>query len=271
MDVRPLRFPAPDDLPKYWYQNNPVLTHAFNAVLLMFPKGELFFIEAVTAYRKDVSDTTLLKDIQLFTAQEAHHSRAHQLHNDYLKSQGYDIEKIEQDQDRKFKKLKKILTKKQRLAVVVAYEHFTAIFAEVVLNHPEWLKDIHPVYQDFLNWHAVEEIEHKAVAFNVYQYIGGSYLMRVSMMILAFLAFYKSLIGYLNYFAKVDKVSKWQRVKVLSKFIFIKPASFFQLTPGYLHYFSPTFHPNNRHDEALLEQWKKNNEQRVLATYSMRG
>ena len=271
MDVRPLRFPAPDDLPKYWYQNNPVLTHAFNAVLLMFPKGELFFIEAVTAYRKDVSDTTLLKDIQLFTAQEAHHSRAHQLHNDYLKSQGYDIEKIEQDQDRKFKKLKKMLTKKQRLAVVVAYEHFTAIFAEVVLNHPEWLKDIHPVYQDFLNWHAVEEIEHKAVAFNVYQYIGGSYLMRFSMMILAFLAFYKSLIGYLNYFAKVDKISKWQRIKVLSKFIFIKPASFFQLTPGYLHYFSPTFHPNNRHDEALLEQWKKNNEQRVLATYSMRG
>lgn len=70
MDVRPLRFPAPHDMPKYWYQNNPALTHAFNAVLLMFPKGELFFIEAVTAYRKDITDTDLLKDIQLFTAQE---------------------------------------------------------------------------------------------------------------------------------------------------------------------------------------------------------
>jgi predicted metal-dependent hydrolase len=89
------------------------------------------------------------------------------------------------------------------------------------------------------------------------------------MMILAFLAFYKSLFTYLNYFRKADHLSKWQTVKALAKFIFVKPASFFQLTPGYLHYFLPNFHPNKRHDEPLLVAWKQINEARVLERYSI--
>lgn len=266
--VRSFRFKAPEDMPRYWYKNDPILTHAFNAGLIMFPKGERFFIEVVSGFRKQITNPQLLSDIKMFSAQEAHHSNVHALHNELLKAQGYDIDSIERDQDKKFRKIKKLLSRKRQLAIVVAYEHFTAMFGEAVLKDPRWLEGLPPTYVSFLRWHAAEEIEHKSVAFNVYQSIGGGYFTRVSMMVIAFAAFYKSVISYMRYFLKADGIKGSKAIIPLLKFMFISPGSFFQLALGHIKYFSPWFHPDKTQNMYLVDQWRQHDKAEIATIHA---
>src|SRR5690606_41942592 len=50
-----------------------------------------------------------------------------------------------------------------------ALEHFTAMLAETILEHPEMLEGMDERVLPLWLWHAVEESEHKSVAFDVYQ------------------------------------------------------------------------------------------------------
>jgi hypothetical protein len=186
-----------------------------------------------------------------------------------LRSQGYDIAGIERDQDRKFAKIKKLLSLKRRLAIVIAYEHFTAMFGDVALKDARWLEGLHPVYADFLRWHAVEELEHKSVAFNVYRQIGGDYFTRAFVMIVAFLAFYNSVLNYFGYFLKKDGIKKRAAILPLLRFMFVSPGSFFQLAPGHIRYFSPWFHPDKTRSSHLIEHWKQHDEAQVAAAHSI--
>lgn len=268
--VRPLQFKANASPPRYWYKGNPVLTHMFNAIFVVFPQTELFFIETVAAYRKQIKDPKLLAEIKAFTAQEAHHCNAHQFHNDQLKKLGYDIDSMEVDLAKKYKKTKRIFTKKQQLASVVAYEHLTAMFGDIILRDPRWLEDVDPVYRDMMSWHAVEEIEHKAVAMKVYEAIGGNYFIRITSMFGAFFIFYKTLLRYLKHFLKEDGISHWQAFKEIMKFLFVSPASFFQLAPGHIKYFLPNFHPDKEKNDYLVKQWREQHEETLLASYGKR-
>ena len=60
------------------------------------------------------------------------------------------------------------------VAVTAAYEHFTAVMATGVLTHPNWLDGATPELALLWRWHAVEESEHKTVAFDLYRAMGGS-------------------------------------------------------------------------------------------------
>src|SRR5262249_14749586 len=86
-----------------------------------------------------------------------------------------------------------------RLSVTVALEHFTAILAENALRE-RLLDHAHPALQRLLFWHAAEEIEHKAVALDVFQRMGGTYRMRMAGLAMATLglsAFWAAATGML--------------------------------------------------------------------------
>jgi len=223
----------------------------------MFPLGEKFFVNVVHHYRNQIKNEALLADVEAFTKQEINHSKAHSYFNEQLVKLGYDIDFIEDILFRRFRKAKRMLSRKRQLAVVIAYEHFTALFGDVVLKDPRWFENVDPVYVDLLRWHAAEEIEHKSVAYNVYCEIKGDYLTRIVAMIISTFDFYKNLIGYMYLFLKHD--GKHTSIKTwgsLFKFLFIRPASVFQLIPGYLRYFSPWFHPDNTDNAHLVKSWK---------------
>ena len=59
-------------------------------------------------------------------------------------------------------------------------EHFTATLAELVLTNEE-IRDLmgDDAVRDLFVWHALEESEHKAVAFDVYKAVGGGERLRV--------------------------------------------------------------------------------------------
>lgn len=169
--IRPFESGPSIDTPRYWFAGDPFLTHFFNAVSSTFPEGERFFIRAVRHYGAAVPEGSALADaVKRFSGQEARHSREHDAHAELLHAQGYQgMAWLNRNQGRAMGWMNRRLPRAS-LALTVAIEHVTATFARHVLSRPEiWLAPMHPDMQRLWRWHAVEEAEHKAVAFDVYE------------------------------------------------------------------------------------------------------
>jgi hypothetical protein len=189
--LRDLRFNRePAKHPRWWHGGDPVPTAFFNALSCTFPAGEKFFMDSVRAYRRDVP-AALQEQIKGFLAQEAVHSREHAAFNQLAADSGYDVERLE----RRTKSVLDFARKRsqvRQLAATCALEHFTAILAHDLLAHDS--RDMAGAPEDaaqLWSWHAVEEIEHKAVAYDTFLAATAGmsplrrYLMRSLAMLLA--------------------------------------------------------------------------------------
>src|SRR4029079_15061731 len=73
----------------------------------------------------------------------------------------------------------KLLPPISNLALTAALEHFTATLAELLLTDEDARAMFgEPAARDLFVWHALEESEHKAGAFDVYRAAGGTERMR---------------------------------------------------------------------------------------------
>jgi hypothetical protein len=150
------------------------------------------------------------------------------------------------------------LTPKQsQLAVTCALEHFTALMADCLLSKPALLAGAHPVMSALWRWHAAEENEHKAVAFDVYRAAGGNYAGRITAMIGATLIFWTKVAEQQIRLMWADRIlfSFREWVSLLG-FLFVDPGGLRGLLGPYLQYFRPSFHPWDHDNRALLEAWK---------------
>ena len=58
------------------------------------------------------------------------------------------------------------------------------MLGDIVLNSPGLdAAEVDPVMLDMLRWHGAEEVEHRAVAYDLYQHLDGGYLRRVRQML----------------------------------------------------------------------------------------
>ena len=85
---RDIHFDLPAERIKNWHEQGPFITHFFNALSLLFPQGELFFMDSVRHYRQRIDDPELKQQIQGFIGQEAMHSREHVAYNDLMQAAG---------------------------------------------------------------------------------------------------------------------------------------------------------------------------------------
>src|SRR5690606_42152044 len=99
--------------------------------------------------------------------QEAHHGHTHEGLNKAIGDMGFLMEEITGRLQKRVAMLRKHLGGGRHLALTVAMQHFTASMAEFLLKNPEILDPVDPTVRNMLIWHAVEEIEHKAVAFEI--------------------------------------------------------------------------------------------------------
>ena len=118
------------ETPKYWFYDDPFMSHFMNNLSSLFPYGEKFFVDSVRAVRDQVSEPQLKKDISAFIGQEAMHSKEHAAYNDYANEHGIDLERLELRIKVLLEWVSRFSTKKQRLAATCALEHFTATMAE---------------------------------------------------------------------------------------------------------------------------------------------
>ena len=240
------------DLPKYWCDNSPFKTHFMNSMSVIFPDGEQFFIDSVKAHRGSVTDPNLLEEVNEFIKQEVWHGYAHKQYNTWLEEQGYPVKQCQQANINRLNKIK------NKLATTVGFEHITAVTSSVSLRNRTFYRSMHKQFEQIWMWHAIEEIEHKAVAMDTWLTTNGkpSTLHR-TMFTATILYWYGILSTTVKFLHKDKQLWKWQTVKDAWQIMFAKDTG--MISGGFSlwkSYFKEGFHPNN-HDDTLLLKYRK--------------
>jgi hypothetical protein len=253
---RPLKLDWPDDLPRHWYGGRVFATHYMNALSLTFPHGEKFFIDSVRAYRDRNQDPGLEAQIRGFIGQEGWHRHEHAGFNAWLSRIGLPAEALEARAGRKIDALKRRVHPRGWLAATVCLEHFTAIMAKDMLEHPERTVGMHPHFKRLWTWHAMEELEHKAVAYDLYQATGGRYATRVRAMLLVSLNFAwdigRNVVSLLRADGQLWKPTVWW--EGLSFLFGPRNGLTWSILPHWAKFFRRDFHPWQEDDRALIRQ-----------------
>jgi predicted metal-dependent hydrolase len=256
LEVRNLRFDVSDEVPRYWHGGRRAVTLFFDNLSIFFPAGERFFIAAVKAHAETVHDEQLLVQVRAFCAQEGIHGREHIRLNDMLRRQGYPVEAMERRVERLLARVTRRTTPSARLAATCALEHFTALLAHFLLSNDRLLDGAHPVMAALWRWHAAEENEHKAVAYDVYRQAGGGYLERAGAMVVATVIFCAKVFEHQIRLMWADGVLFSARQWFgLFRFLFIAPGRLTTLIRPYFRYYRPSFHPWQHDNRELLEAW----------------
>jgi len=255
---RRMDFHFPEQLPRWWFNDNPYITHFLNALSAVFPEGERFFIETVRHYQDQIEDPDLQKEIRGFIGQEAHHGNQHEQFNTLVEKQGLPMGKISAYVKRNLARTRDFLSPKQRLAITIALEHFTAILAHQVLSDPRFTENAPEEMRNLFLWHAIEETEHKAVAFDVYKAIGGDNRTRRFTMVRSTIFFYAHIFAF-------QAVLLWNNgmpirpLKLFEALNFLvgRPGLFRKIARDYLDYYKADFHPWQHDNRDLIADWKQ--------------
>ncbi len=251
--TRPLRLELTGSTPRYWLDGDGVSTQLFNALSIVFPRGEKMFVEAVRAHKDAVKDPALKQAVRDFIGQEVNHSRAHTEFNEWLASLGLPIAELEREIEARMKQ-NEALSPEKRLAATCALEHFTAILAAALLESPELFASMHEDVRPLWLWHAIEELEHKSVAFDVYEASGGSYRTRVTMMALVTVTFLSRVARRHRRLLREEGLFSERGARARSAWKFFGPGGYLAgVLPSYLAYYRRDFHPSQHDDSALLE------------------
>jgi|HubBroStandDraft_6_1064221.scaffolds.fasta_scaffold452003_1 predicted metal-dependent hydrolase len=261
--VRRLAFDF-ERMPRQWFGGDPFLTHLAHALSLTFPEGERFFMDAVRHYEKRITSPALRHEISRFLGQEALHARAHASFNEWIRTLGLETEPIETRVREGLARARE-RSPRYQLAMTCALEHFTAMMAELLLDNEELREMMHPEARKLLVWHAIEETEHKAVAFDTYVAVGGTYRLRAISMLVTTLFFMATAASYQEHLMRRDPAAAgpMSRVKGFVK-LWVQPGWFLQLVPAYLDYFRPGFHPWQREPKSPLEPYLREMQSAVV-------
>ena len=244
----------------HWLGGDPVATAVFNALSLTFPDGERMFIDAVRAFRGQVSGK-LVDDVKGFIAQEHIHSREHHSLNQLIDRARYPVAEIEESMKQRVA-FARARGPMRMLIATIALEHFTAMMAESHARHDNLFKNVDPGIERMWRWHAVEETEHKAVAFDVFMHVTKDwppltrYLRRcLSMAIISFM-FTRNITHYAARLLEADGYSYKDAVKAVKRFVWKTPGLFSRNAKTYFAWYRPGFHPWDQDTRALVAEWK---------------
>ena len=253
---RDRRFGRAASLHRLWHGGRVEATAIYNALSTTFPRGEAFFVESVRMFR-DGAPAKLAEEIKAFTTQEAIHSREHDAFNKRASSAGYDLSKLEAQVEKRL-----AVTRGKppivSLAATMALEHFTAILAHQLLADRKHLAGADTDAADLWRWHAVEEIEHKGVAYDTWLHATKGWPAAKRWKVKAKVMLYVTrnflvdrTAGALELMRQdgVTGLGAWRR---LLWYQWVRPGMFRKIAGAWLRYFLPGFHPWDEDDRHLL-------------------
>lgn len=253
-------------VPRHWNAGDPVLTRFFDALSVHFPEGERFFIQSVRHFQDQVSDPKLRDDIRHFIRQEGQHGIVHDRFNDVMAGQGINIERTTANLRRFIRLTQKHLPKKYQLAMTAAFEHFTATLGEAMLKEEtDMFREADPVMRAMFLWHGVEEVEHKAVAYDLYQNVaGGGYFTRASALIVGTLMVHLVVGPVFVNMLRIDGALRKPLVVLrgLNR-LYGRHGILTGMLPEFLAWFRPGFHPWDTGMPEKVAAW--------LAQYEQHG
>jgi len=257
---RDLRFNLPADRIRDWHSHGPQVTHFFNALSVFFPVGERFFIASVRNYRDRVADPGLKKAVSVFIGQEAMHGREHERYNQLIQDGGMPVKGMERLVARVLGFAQKLTPQSWQLATTLALEHQTAILADLLLSNPDLLVGSDPAFRRLWQWHALEETEHKAVAYDVWNEAVGTsgvaYLVRGTSMVVTSLVFWALVATFSIRMIETDPATRRRPGGYLdlANFLFGRQGMFRASLPAWRGYFKRSFHPWQHDNRKLLDQ-----------------
>lgn len=241
---------------RHWVRTDPFATAFFNALSAVFPHGEAFMIRSMIAWQERVP-SPLRAEVSAFIEQEAGHSREHVAMNKVLIEAGYDVEPLE----RKIKAFVRFFENSSdmtKLTATMCIEHFTAIVAAEVLKSPAHLEGADDELRELWLWHAVEEVEHKGVAFDVWTYATRDwnpvkrYFVRSATMLAVTISFFiNRSLGQIE-LLRQDGFGFVAALKGIMRSGFGKGGVGRNVLGRWAHFFRPSFHPWDHDDRLLL-------------------
>jgi len=256
-----------DATPVHWIPGDPVGTHVINAFHIVLPAGERWFIECVKDALPEITDERLRAEVKGFIGQEMVHARSHQgVLDRILEENGIDTRKITDEMNeglagRPAKRAAMSARAARRtlmfeLAAVAAIEHYTSVAGQWLMDNDGMEKaGVDPTMLDMLRWHGAEEVEHRSVVFDVYQHLGGRYLMRATAWAMAIFFLYWAMISGTMHLMRSDpaitrKVTKWRVYRSYRRSVRRGhiPPIFGMLVEQARIYLRPWHHPSKVHN-----------------------
>ena len=264
-----------DTVPEYWMNKSAGLTHFMTALSALFPAGEKFFIDSVRAVRQHPSikdNQELQREISAFIGQEAMHTQEHVGFNASAQKFGHDVDRLDRITDRVIQSTRKVFTflgkpvgitqEMVDLTATTALEHFTATIASQLLVNPyiqELMTD--ETMKTMWLWHAIEENEHKAVAYDVFEGVFGrglkAYALRTGSLVTAMATLFVVQSYFVLRLLQDDKQLNLRSLKDIYIYAYSPSKGVITgMTKEMLVYFRPRFHPNDLDTHELLVSWK---------------
>jgi predicted metal-dependent hydrolase len=243
-----------------WNGGDAFSSALFSALSMSFPVGEQFFIDSVRNGLKVLPDAErerFAAEVQGFVGQEATHRRIHALFNEHLAQMGYRNE----FERRAARRLRKNAHRDIRVhvAATAATEHFTAIFADWMLRHPQALAGAEPRLRTLWLWHSAEESEHRSTAFDLYRAMGGNERVRIGTFRYITFTFLSDVLRQTVRNLWHDRsLFLWSTWRSGARLLFARDGMIRGSFSLWKEYLSPDFHPG-QHDADLAKQWLKDN------------
>jgi len=259
---RDRRFGREAATPRLWHGGRVEATAIYNALSTTFPAGEAYFVESVRAFR-DGAPPKLAEEIKGFTTQEAIHSREHDAFNRRAEQSGYDLSRLEAQVEKRLA-ISRARPPIVNVAATMALEHFTAIIAHELLANPRHLEGAESETADLWRWHAVEEIEHKGVAYDTWLHAtrhwprSKRWKVKAKVMLYVTRNFVVDRTAGSLELMRQDGVTGFRAWAMLLRYLWVRPGMFRKIAGAWLKFFLPGFHPWNEDDRYLLDSYAAN-------------
>lgn len=259
--TRRIRFSYPTGgMNRHYVDGDLVMSHVVAVLSATFPEGEEFFVRSVRNFKDDVTHNAELKSqVAGFIGQEVTHGREHRALNERLQQMGYPTRPVDRFVWFAFTQFfERVLPKRAQLAITAALEHYTATLAEILLHKPEAQALLGETeVRSMLLWHALEESEHKAVAFDVYRAVGGKEWMRILTMRLISLGFLLFVVAATVASLAGDRAA-YHPVRLARSVAALRHSPFlgWDVARHIAAYNRRGFHPDDFDATELLQRWR---------------
>lgn len=255
MTVRRPAFAYPPAMSGHWNRRRPEFSHIVNAASLAMPYLEPYLIKTMRAAREHVCDDKLKKALDDYVSQEAMHFRQHRRFNDELIARGYrSIAGIETRLAADYARLGETKSLAFNLAYAEGFESMALAIGEMLIEDRAFLfGGSESGVASLVLWHFVEEIEHKNVAYDVFEHVAGGYFRRVHGFLYATGHIFLLTRG--GYQALLKEDGLWTNFRSRLALAILLARIFAKLTPKLLRILVPGYSPRQVADPKWALDW----------------
>lgn len=253
--VRKVQFEFPEDFAPHWNPAKPVLSQILNGASLLPAYFEPYLVDSIRKALPYITDPALRAEAEGFMGQESQHFIQHRRFNKVLLAKGYeDARAYERQLERDYEELARTRSLQFHIAYATGFETLALALAPTLIALREYLfKDADPAISSFWLWHMVEEIEHKKVAFSIYQHLYGGYWYRVYGLVYVLLhLIWKARPAYIILLKADGLWGKWRTRWAIKKIAF---RFFALLMPRLIKHALPGHDPVKVADPAWMREW----------------